>query len=342
MKAIRFSEHGAANVLKLEDAPDPKPGYGEVLVAIKAAGINHLDIWVRQGMPGVDIPMPHIPGSDACGLVAACGEGVTHLKTGDRVLLAPGMSFEKDKQVLSGWDSLSSGYHLLGLQVNGTYAEAIVVPESRAIKVSNIYSYEEWASTPLVFLTAWHMLHTHVNLDCRDTVLIHAAGSGIGQAAIQIAKLKGAEVITTVGNEDKVKRAKDLGADHVINYQKSNFSDEVLKITQKKGVDVIFEHIGPDIWEQNFRCLAKGGRMVTCGATSGPKVQLDLRVLFMRQLTIKGSYMGSHGELLEVINLLEEKKLKPVVSDVFDLKDAAKAHRTMESRNIFGKLILRV
>ena len=232
---------------------------------------------------------------------------------------------------------------MLGLQVDGTYCEKIVVAARRAVRVSEKLSFEEWAASPLVFLTAWHMLHTHGGLKQTDRVLVHAAGSGIGHAAIQIARLAGAEVITTVGSDEKAAAAKALGARTVINYRKEGgFAQAVLDATDGKGADLLFEHIGPETWAENFRCLAKGGRLVTCGATSGPKVETDLRFVYMRQFTIKGSYMGSHAELLTVLSLLESGKLKPVIDSVFPLERARDAQTHMESRKNFGKIVLKI
>lgn len=343
MKAIRFDQHGdSPDVLKLVQLPDPKPGVNEVLVDLKAAGLNHLDIWVRNGLPGVKLHMPHIPGSDGAGIVAEVGVGVTHVKPGDRVILSPGMGCGHCNKCTDNWDSLCDTYHLLGLQVDGTYCEKIVVAARRVIPVSDKLSFEQWAASPLVFLTAWHMLHTQGGLRANDRVLIHAAGSGIGQAAIQIARLSGADVITTVGSDEKIAKAKALGAQTVINYKKAGFAQGVLDATGGRGVDLLFEHIGPETWTENLKCLAKGGRMVTCGATSGPRVEIDLRFVYMRQFTIKGAYMGSRAELLKVIHLLEAGKLKPVVDSTFPLERAREAQAHMESRHNFGKIVLTV
>ena len=342
MKAVTFHKHGGADVLQYEDVPDPQPPKAnEVLVDIQAVGINHLDIWVRMGMPGVTLPLPHIPGSDAAGVIAECGKGVEDLAKGDRVIISPGMGCGECKHCTSGWDSLCDSYHLLGLQVDGTYCEKIVVPARRVIKVPESLSFEEWAAVPLVFLTAWHMFHGHANIQSTDKVLVHSAGSGIGSAAIQIARLAGAEVFTTVGSQTKAEKASALGAQHVIHYKEKDFSKEVKALTDDRGVDIIFEHIGPETWQKNLACLAKGGRMVTCGATSGPNIEMDVRLLFMRQQTIKGSYMGGHEELTKVLELLGEGKLKPVVDQTFSLKEAGKAHAYLESRQNFGKIILR-
>ncbi len=343
MRAIRFEQHGnSPDVLKLVQAADPKPGINEVLVELKAAALNHLDIWVRNGLPGVKLDLPRIPGSDGAGVVAEVGAGVTNVKPGDRVILSPGMGCGTCKKCTANWDSLCDAYHLLGLQINGTYCEKIVVAARRVIKVSEKLTFEEWAASPLAFLTAWHMLHTQGGIQGSDRVLVHAAGSGIGQAAIQIARLAGAEVITTVGSDEKAVMAKALGAQTVINYKQGGFGQAVLDATGGKGVDLLFEHIGPETWTENLKCLAKGGRLITCGATSGPKVETDLRFLYMRQFTIKGAYMGSHAELLKVVHLLEKGKVKPVIDSVFPLERAREAQEHMESRNIFGKIVLKI
>ena len=341
MKAVYFEKHGGAEVLKYGDVPDPIPGKEEVLVDVKACSLNHLDIWTRKGMPGVSVPLPHILGCDAAGVVNKTGPGVRGFTKGDRVIVSPGMGCGRCEHCRSGWDSLCDSYSVLGFQLNGGYAEKVAVPARRLVKIEGTLSFEEWAAVPLVFMTAWHMLHTHAKIKKGETVLVHAAGSGVGSAAIQIAKLAGCSVITTVGSDAKIPKARALGAGEVINYRRKDFSQEVRALTRNRGADVVFEHIGPDTWMKDMACLAKAGRLVTCGATSGPKVEIDLRFLFTRQQTIIGSYMGGHGELAEVLKLVEKGKLKPVVGEVLPLRDAARAHETMESRNHFGKLVLR-
>lgn len=343
MKAIHFENHGnTPEVLKSVELPDPRPGVNEVLVDLKAAGLNHLDIWVRNGLPGVKLGLPRVPGSDGAGVVSAVGPGVTNVKPGDRVILSPGMGCGSCRHCTGNWDSLCDQYHLLGLQVDGTYRERIAVAARRVIRVSDKLSFAEWAASPLVFLTAWHMLHTHGGLKSSDRVLVHAAGSGIGQAAIQLARLAGAEVLTTVGSAEKAAKAAKLGAQTVLNYRERPFGQAVLDATDGRGVDLLFEHIGPETWTENLKCLAKGGRMVTCGATSGPQVQMDLRFLYMRQFTLKGSYMGSHAELLTVLGLLDAGRLKPVIDSVHPLARAKDAQVRMESRKNFGKIILKI
>jgi len=257
-------------------------------------------------------------------------------------LVAPGISCGKCPACLKGRDSLCREFKIVGLQVNGGYAEFAVVPAKNLISLPEILESEEWAAVPLVFLTAWHMLMTRGGLQSGETVLIQAGGSGVGSAAIQIAKLHGAKVFTTVGSDAKVKKAEALGADVVLNYNKVDFAQEVLRLTQDNGVDLVLEHIGPATWNGSMRCLARGGRLVTCGATTGPKVELDLRFFFTKELSVLGCYMGSRRELDQVVRLVAEGRLKPVVDTVFPLQDAAKAQACMESRKFFGKLVLKV
>ncbi len=228
----------------------------------------------------------------------------------------------------------------MGFQVDGGYAEYTKAPAKNIIPISERLSFEEWAAVPLVFLTAWNMLKTSGGLATGETVLIHAAGSGIGSAAIQIAKLTGADVITTVGNDEKLEKARKLGANHVINHSKEDFADKVNELTDGRGVDLVFEHIGPETWEKSLLCLKRGGRIVTCGATSGPTVSFDLRFLFAKQLSISGCYMGSRKELMDVLRLIESGRLKPVVDSVFPLADAAAAQTKMLDRKQFGKIVL--
>jgi len=342
MKATVFKEHGSVDKLVYTDFAEPEISSSEVLVNVKACGINHLDIWVREGMPGVTLPLPHILGCEIAGEIAGigCEIKVRDLSIGQRVLIAPGISCGKCEFCLSANDSLCHEFKIMGFQVNGGYAEYAKAPVENIIPISDKLSFEEWAAVPLVFLTAWNMLKTRGNLATGETVLIHAAGSGIGSAAIQIARLSGADVITTVGSDGKLEKARELGADHVINHSKEDFADKVNEFTDGKGVDLVFEHIGPETWEKSMLCLKRGGRIVTCGATSGPTVSLDIRFLFAKQLSISGCYMGSRSELLKILELVESGRLKPVVDSVFPLKDAVAAQTKMLDRKQFGKIVL--
>jgi NADPH:quinone reductase-like Zn-dependent oxidoreductase len=342
MKATVFKEHGSVDKLVYTDFAEPEISSSEVLVNVKACGINHLDIWVREGMPGVTLPLPHILGCEIAGEIAGigCEIKVRDLSIGQRVLIAPGISCGKCEFCLSANDSLCHEFKIMGFQVNGGYAEYAKAPVENIIPISDKLSFEEWAAVPLVFLTAWNMLKTRGNLATGETVLIHAAGSGIGSAAIQIARLSGADVITTVGSDGKREKARELGADYVINHSKEDFTDKVNEFTDGKGVDLVFEHIGPETWEKSMLCLKRGGRIVTCGATSGPTVSLDIRFLFAKQLSISGCYTGSRSELLKILELVESGRLKPVVDSVFPLKDAVAAQTKMLDRKQFGKIVL--
>lgn len=340
MRAAFFRKNGSVEDLEYGFIDRPKPDSQEVLVKVKACALNHLDLWTLAGMKGVKIEMPHILGCDIAGEVIECGSRVKSIKKNKPVVIAPGIRCGKCEFCKSGWDSLCPHYKILGFQINGGYAEYVKVPAENVIPVSEDWDPAEWASVPLVFLTAWHMLVTRANLKKGEKVLIHAAGSGVGSAAIQIAKYLGAHIITTVGQDEKIHRAKQLGAEHVINYQKKDFPAEVLKLTGGKGVDVVLEHIGPTTFAGSLSCLTKKGRLVTCGVTSGPTVTVDLRFLFVRQISILGCYMGGLHELKKVISLIKKKKLKPVVDKIFPLREASKALARMQSRTHFGKIIL--
>ncbi len=343
MKAVIFREHGGADKLEYADVPDPKISTDEVLVRVRACALNHLDIWIREAA-GFPIEMPHIGGNDIAGEVAAVGENVKTLRAGQRVIISPGVTDGViDEWTSSGWDSMSPAFDIMGRKRQGGYAEFAKAHHTDVIPVSDRLSFEEWAAIPLVTLTAWHMLVTRARLKPGETVLVHAAGSGIGVMAIQVAKLSGAaSVIATVGSDEKTAKAKALGADAVINYRTHDFADEVLKLTGNRGANVVFEHIGPETWPKNLKCLARLGRMVTCGATSGPQATVDIRPFYARQHTIMGCFMGGRAELLAVLRLVEAGKLRPVVDRVFPLQQAAAAQRYMEERKNFGKIVLKI
>jgi NADPH:quinone reductase-like Zn-dependent oxidoreductase len=342
MKAAIFSEHGGPEVLRYTDVPDPSPGPNEVVVRVRACALNHLDLWIRKGLPGTPVPLPHILGSDIAGEVASLGTGVTGPKIGEKVLLSPGISCGNCAQCAAGKDSQCRSYTLLGYMVDGGYAEIVKVPAPNVIAMPSNLSYEEAAAVPLVFLTAWHMLITRANLRPAEEVLVIGAGSGVGSAAIQIAKVAGARVIATAGSEEKLAKAKELGADETILHSKQDIAAEVKRLTNRRGVDVVFEHVGEATWEKSIRSLAVGGRLVTCGATTGHDGKIDLRYLFSRQLSILGSYMGGKAELLSVLELIARGAAKPVIDQVFPLAQAADAHRRLESREQFGKVVLAV
>ncbi|MEK6284416.1 MAG: zinc-binding dehydrogenase [Acidobacteriota bacterium] len=340
MRAVAITGHGGLEVLQVTDLPDPVIDDNEVLIRVKACALNYLDVWVRRGLPGVEISMPHVLGSDIAGVVAQVGRLVKNAKPEQAVVLSPGVSCMHCEYCLSGRDNLCASYDILGYRANGGYAEYVKAPSFNVIPKPESLSFEEAASIPLVFLTAWHMLVNRVELKPGETLLVHAAGSGVGSAAIQIGKLLGARVFATASTPAKLAKARSLGADEAINYQQEDFLDAVKRLTGKRGVDVVFEHTGEETWEKSVRSLARSGRLVTCGATSGFKGNLDIRYLFSRQISLHGSYMGAKTELLEVMKFFEDGRLKPVVDRVLPLEKAAEAHKAIEDRAQFGKVVL--
>jgi NADPH:quinone reductase-like Zn-dependent oxidoreductase len=346
MKAIRFHEFGGADVLKFEDTSISKTGPNDVLLQIKAAALNHLDLWVRSGDREKNISLPHIPGSDGAGVVAAVGSAVDFLTVGDKVLISPGISCGHCEMCLGGKDNLCRIYHVLGTKEDGTYAEFVKLPAINVLPIPEGLDFNQAAAIPLVFLTAWHMLVGLTKIKPGETVLIHAAGSGVGSAAIQIAKLIGARVITTAGNEEKLIKAKELGADEIINYKEKDFIEEVKRLTNKRGVDIVFEHTGGDIFEKSILVLAKGGKLVTCGSTDNYLAKVDIRYVFAKHLTLLGSFMGTKREMIEVLKFFRRGEgniqLKPVIDSVFPLEKALDAHRRMEDRKNFGKIVLSI
>ena len=341
MKAVRFHQHGGPEVLRYEDAPEPELSQGEVLVRVRACALNYLDVWERRGLERVTIPMPHISGSDVAGeVVAAAAKDVT---IGRRVMLQPGMSCGRCAECLSGRDNECQFYEILGYRNHpGGYAEFVKVPVNNLIAIPDEIDFVRAAAFPLTFLTAWRMLMTRARLERGEDVLVLAAGSGVGQAAIQIAVLQGARVFATAGSDDKLERARLLGADEVIHHHRQDVAAEVLRLTNRRGVDVVVEHVGAATWASSLRSLARGGRLVTCGATTGPEVGLDLRPLFAKQLSVFGSYVGTKGELLDVARFFFSGELNPVVDWTFPLAEAADAQRRLEASEHFGKIVLEV
>jgi len=342
MRAIRVPRHGGPEVLEIADLPDPRPGPGEVLVEVRAAGVNHLDTWVRRGLPGITLPLPMIPGSDAAGVIAASGPGVTAWKPGDRVFVSPGYSCGRCEACGSGQDPLCRDYGLRGEHRDGTQAGLVVLREDQVLPLPERLSFEEGAAFPLVFLTAWHMLAGRARVRPGDDVLIQAGGSGVGTAAIQIARLHGARVLATVGSDDKAAKAKALGADEVINYRTTDVLAAVRRATGKRGVDIVVESTGQDTWEKSIQCLVKGGRLVTCGATSGPKPDEDIRRIFQKQVTIYGSTMGTRHDWTQLNQLLAARTLRPVIDRTYPLEEAAQAQERMAHAEQFGKLVLTI
>ncbi|HEU4683734.1 MAG TPA: zinc-binding dehydrogenase [Nitrospira sp.] len=342
MKAVLFREHGGPEKLSYEDVPKPVIGPEEVLIKVKACALNHLDIWIRQGSPAYPMPLPHISGSDIAGIVEEVGAQAGGVAVGDRVFVSPGISCWRCDECLAGRDNRCRSYALIGAMAPGGYAEYVKVPFRNALPIPRDLSFEQAAAFPLVSVTAWHMLFTLAQVRVGETVLIMAAGSGVGSMAVQMANLAGARVITTVGSDEKIPKAVLLGAHAVINHTTEKVAERVKLLTEGRGVDVVIEHIGPQVWDSCLASLAKGGRLVTCGATTGAEVKLDLRYVYSRQLTITGSYMGTRAELLQAAELVGRGKLKPVVDRTYPLKEARAAQEQMLSRKVFGKIVLTV
>jgi NADPH:quinone reductase-like Zn-dependent oxidoreductase len=340
MKAILIREHGGLDKLTMADVPDPEPRAGEAVVRVRAVALNHLDIWLRRGVPGHTFPLPMIPGSEVSGVIESVDD--PRWQVGDEVIVAPGYSCGHCVACLSGNDPLCRHYGLFGETISGGAAEKISVPVRNLIRKPASLSFAEAAAFPLDMLTAWHMLVARAQLRIGETVLVHAGGSGVGSAAIQIAKLWGATVYATAGSAEKASRARALGADATIVYTKVDFLDEVRKLTGKRGVDVVFEHIGGETFERSMRALARGGRLVTCGATAGGEATINLRLVFFKLLSILGSTMGSLAELHEIVKLVEQGRLHPVIDRVLPLADFAEGHRLLEAREVFGKIVFEV
>jgi NADPH:quinone reductase-like Zn-dependent oxidoreductase len=338
MKAVRIHQFGGPEVLTYEDVPDPQPRKDQVLIRVRACAMNHLDLWVRSGLPSVTLP--RIPGSDIAGEIVEVGEYITDLKAGQRVLLAPMHFCNHCAKCVAGLQNQCRQFTVLGNGVDGGDCQLMAVPAVNIIPIPDALDFNQAASVPLVFVTAWHMLTGRAAIRPGQTVLVLGANSGVGIAAIQIAKLFHARVITTAGDERKMECARELGADFVINHYQQKISQEVRKITNSEGVDIVIEHVGHATWDESVRSLKPGGTLVTCGATSGSKVELELRFLFSRQLSVLGSYMGTMSELHEVLSHVFAGRLKPVIDRTFPLKEIRSAHEHMEKSQMFGKIVL--
>lgn len=340
MRAIFIRSHGGPEVVTFGELPDPEPGPGQVRVAVRASAVNHLDLWVRRGWPGLHLSFPHVLGSDMAGVVEAVGPGVSDPKAGDAVVVNPAISCGRCPRCLAGDENLCRQFAILGEHVSGGQAEKVVVPADRVMPKPARLSFEEAAAVPVTFVTAWRALVGRAKVRVGETVLVHAAGSGVGVAAVQIAKLLGARVIATAGSDAKLARARELGADEVVNYETGSFVEAVKKLTQRRGVDVVFEHVGKKTWEGSVLAAAIGGRIVTVGATTGYDPPTDLRHVFYRQLSILGSTMGTAADLAEVLRFLDEGKLRVVLDRTLPLGEARRAHELLADRAQFGKIVL--
>jgi NADPH:quinone reductase-like Zn-dependent oxidoreductase len=340
MKAVVFHEHGEPEVLRYQDVPDPSPGPGEVVIEVKATSINHIDIFLRRGMPGVKVPLPRVLGCDASGVIVETAADVTHLKAGQRVTINPGISCGHCEFCAAGHGSQCTSYAIVGEHVDGAYAQYLKIPAHIVLPIPDTLSFEEAAAAPLVFLTAWSMLVGKGKIRPGEDVLILGAGAGVGTACIQIARMVGCRVIAAAGTDEKLKKAQQLGADLLINYRSEEFDRKVRELTAKRGADVVVDYIGQDTWVRSLRSARKGGRVLTCGATTGYAPQTDLRQVFFRQLQVFGSTMGSHREFLEVMKCIFRGQLKPIIHSVLPLNEAPKGHEMIEKREVFGKLVL--
>jgi NADPH:quinone reductase-like Zn-dependent oxidoreductase len=341
MKAVVLTEYGGPEVLHVAEMPEPQIGANEVLVRVRACALNHLDLWLRRGLPTQPVAFPHILGSDIAGEVAKIGPSVANVRAGDKVLLAPGLGCGQCEECIAGQDNFCKAYTLFGSAVQGGYAEFVKAPAVNVIPIPGSLSYQQAAAVPLVFLTAWHMLLSRAQLRPAEEVLVIGASSGVGSAAIQIAKTVGARVIAASTSDAKLAKAKALGADDVV-LSRGEFAREVKRLTGGRGVDVVFEHVGQATWEQSIYSLARGGRLVTCGATTGFDGKLNIGYLFARHLSILGSFTGAKSELFAALELFKRGLLKPVIDCVLPLERAAEAHDRLEKHEQFGKVVLAV
>lgn len=340
MKAVIFYEHGDLDVLRYEEVETPKPGPGEVLIAVRACALNRLDLWTREGLPGRKIGLPRVLGSDVAGDVAEAGPGVRHVKPGDRAAVHAVLSCGECEFCQAGRDNLCPRFGILGAAADGGYAEYVKVPGRNVFPIPDALSYDNASTAPVVFVTAWHMIVTRGGLRAGETALVLAAGSGVGAASIQIAKLCGCRVIAAAGSSDKVVKARALGADEGINYAKAPFDEAVLDLTGGKGADMVVETVGKETLARSIASLRKEGRIVICGTTSGPSVDLDYRALYFASKSIIGSTMGTREEFRTVLGLLADGRLRATIDRTFSLEHAAEAQRVLADRGQFGKLIL--
>lgn len=340
MRAAIVREHGGPEVLRVEEVPSPSAGPGDVVVAVRACAINHLDVWIRRGLPGAGFHLPRIGGADVAGDVLEVGADVDDLEPGAPVMVSPGVSCGRCARCLAGLDHLCRRYAILGEGVDGGLAERIVVPRANVVAKPARLDYPEAAAMSLPFLTAWHMLVARAELRGGETILVQAAGSGVSVAGIQIARFLGATVIAVAGSEAKLEAARRLGADETILHRREDFVARTRAITARRGVDVVLEHVGGETFERSLRCLGRAGRLVTCGATTGADVRVDLRHVFFKSQSILGSTMGSKAEFLQLVKLYERGIFEPVVDRVLPLEAIREAHEALEAREVFGKVVL--
>lgn len=343
MKAVRIHEHGGVEKLRYEEAPEPTlAGPNDAIIKLKAASLNHIDIWIRRGLTGVEIALPHILGGDGAGVIAEAGDQVRNIKTGDAVCLYPPSGCGRCEFCINGREYMCVKLRVLGERENGTYAEYARVPARNCFPIPPGLSFEQAAAFPLVYITVWRMLVTNAQLKPGEHVLILGIGGGVATAALQLAAHIGTHIIVTSSSDEKLEKAKTLGAEHGINYKNTDFAQEVRRLTNKRGVDVVVDCVGGDGWIKSLASLAKGGRLVTCGATAGANPPTDIRRIFWNNLTIFGSTLGDRADFREVLNFMEASRTQPVVDQVFPLRDAAAAQKRLEEGKQFGKILLRM
>jgi NADPH2:quinone reductase len=340
MKAVQFTEHGDTDVIEYGDSPDPEPGRGEVVVDVHAGALNHLDVWTRRGLPGIDLEMPHVPGSDMAGVVTEVAPGVSRFEEGDRVALLSGVNCGDCEFCRAGEESMCVDFHIVGEHVPGVHAERAAVHEDNLVHVPEGVDFETAAAAPLVFQTAWRMLTTRADLSAGETVLVLGASGGVGHAAVQIADHAGAAVIATGSTDDKLQAAKKLGADVVVNYEKRDLVDRVRHHTDRRGVDVVVDHVGEATYDDSLASLAKGGRLVTCGATTGANPGASLRRIFWNQLSVVGSTMATPGECDDVLELVWDGTFEPSIRTVLPMSETARGHEMLTDREGFGKVVV--
>ena len=340
MKALYFEEHGELDVIQYGDVPEPEPGPGQVKVRVRATALNYLDIWVRRGWPGLKLEMPHWCGADVAGEVAELGEGVNEWQVGQRVVGDPGVNLFEDEFTARGEDCLSPGYHVLGEHQRGGAAEYVVLPAKGLAALPDEVDYPEAAAPLLVTLTAWRMLIHRAGLRAGESVLVIGSGGGVNSMSIQLAKLAGAFVYAVASNDQKAQLAKELGADVVLDRSQVNWGKEIYKLTEKRGVDVVVDNVGKATLTASMQALARGGRIVIVGNTSGPQTEIDIRFIFGKQISLIGSTMGSHQDFKDVVGMLRAGKLKPVIDSVMPLSEGRAAYEKMESGELLGKIVL--
>ncbi|RMF97118.1 MAG: alcohol dehydrogenase [Candidatus Schekmanbacteria bacterium] len=342
MKAVFIKKHGGPEVIHYGDLPKPEIEENDVLINIKYAALNHLDIWVRMGIPGIKVKFPHILGSDGAGIVEECGNKTTSFKKGDKVLIDPGISCGICTMCRKGEHSQCKTFHLVGEHIDGTYAEFVKVPEENVHPIPDGLTMIEAAAFPLTFLTAWRMLISKAKIKAGETFLIIGIGGGVATACLQLAASMKLKTIVTSSDDNKIKKAREIGAFEGINYKKEDVYKKVKAITGGEGVDIVFDSVGAETWETSLKCLKRGGRLITCGATSGGIAQTDIQRVFWNQISIFGSTMGSRGEMNELLNFMKVAGTRPVIDECFPLKDYKKAQKYMESKKQFGKILIEI